>query len=38
MRRILLVSLILLGLAGCETVGGLGRDISRGADALDRAF
>jgi len=41
MRRITilaLTTLTLLTLAGCETVGGMGRDISKGADALDRAF
>lgn len=41
MRRITIVVLTtatLLTLAGCETVGGMGRDISRGAEALDRAF
>ena len=41
MRRItifVLTALSLLTLAGCETVGGMGRDISKGAEALDRAF
>jgi len=38
MKRILILSLALLALAGCETVGGLGRDISKGADAMQRTF
>lgn len=35
--RILLV-LSFLALTGCETVGGLGRDISNTADAVQDAF
>ena len=38
MRRITILVLTMLTLAGCETIGGVGRDISKGADALDRAF
>lgn len=38
MRRITILLLATLTLAGCETIGGVGRDISKGADALDRAF
>lgn len=38
MRLITMLFLTMLTLAGCETIGGVGRDISKGADALDRAF
>ena len=36
--RIVVLLMALLVLGACETVGGVGRDISRGAEALDRAF
>ena len=37
MIRIALI-LSVLGLSACETVKGVGRDITRGAEAVDRAF
>lgn len=37
MARILLITAT-LALAGCETVAGLGRDITRTADAVDNAL
>ena len=36
MRIVLVLSLLVL--AGCETVGGLGRDISNTADAVQSAL
>jgi len=36
MKRLIVLVLTLAALAGCETVGGMGRDISRGAEAVDR--
>ncbi len=38
MRPLVILFVALLGLTACETIGGMGRDISRGAEALDRAF
>ncbi|SFS15743.1 entericidin A/B family lipoprotein [Yoonia litorea] len=37
MLRLALV-LAVLGLSACETVKGVGRDITRAASAVDRAF
>ena len=37
MLRILVV-MALLGVAGCETVAGMGRDITNTADAIGRRF
>jgi len=37
MIRIALI-LAVLSLSACETVKGVGRDITRGAEAVDRAF
>lgn len=36
--RILMVLLLLSGLAACETVKGVGRDISGAGQALDNTF
>ncbi|WP_157966290.1 entericidin A/B family lipoprotein [Oceanibium sediminis] len=36
--RILIVLLLLGGLAACETVKGVGRDISGAGQALDNTF
>lgn len=41
MRRLILITLILsalTALSACETAKGLGRDITNGANALDRVF
>lgn len=38
MKKMILVSGILLCLAACNTVDGLGQDISAGARAVDRAI
>ncbi len=41
MRRIFLTITVIsgiLGLSACETVKGVGRDITRGAEAVDRSF
>lgn len=37
MLRIILITAVLV-LSGCETVAGLGRDITRTADAVDGAL
>ncbi|MEM9870155.1 MAG: entericidin EcnAB [Pseudomonadota bacterium] len=37
-RLILLAVLATITLAACETVKGVGRDITRAADAVDRAI
>ena len=37
-RLILLALLAAMGLAACETAKGVGRDITRAADAVDRAI
>lgn len=37
-RLILLVVIAAMGLAACETAKGVGRDITRAADAVDRAI
>lgn len=39
-RALLGISLVIaiIGLSGCETVKGVGRDITRGAEAVDRAL
>ena len=41
MRRIILACLVLtplVALSACETAKGVGRDITNGANALDRIF
>lgn len=38
MKRFVILAIVLTALAGCETVGGMGRDISRGAEAVDRVL
>lgn len=38
MKKITLVTLLLLGLAGCNTIEGFGQDVSAGARAVDRAI
>ena len=38
MKRFFLMTLVLLGLTACNTVEGLGQDVSAGARAVDRAF
>ncbi len=37
-RLILLAVLAAMGLAACETTKGVGRDITRAAEAVDNAF
>lgn len=38
MRALTLTLLALTLLAGCETVKGVGRDVTSAAEAVDRAF
>jgi len=38
MRRFAILALLTLSLAACETVAGMGRDISNGAEAMQRTF
>ncbi len=38
MRKIVLFAAVALALAGCNTLEGVGEDISSGARALDRAI
>lgn len=38
MKRIGVLLAVLLGLAACNTVEGVGQDISAGARAIDRAI
>jgi predicted small secreted protein len=34
MRKLALIGLTLLALAGCNTIGGVGQDITAGADTV----
>ncbi len=34
MRRLLILSFMLTGLAACETVAGMGRDVEAGGEAI----
>lgn len=38
MKKLVLMTAVLLGLAACNTVEGLGQDVSAGARAIDRAI
>ena len=38
MRKIVLCAAVALALAGCNTLEGVGEDISSGARAIDRAI
>ncbi|AZQ67860.1 entericidin A/B family lipoprotein [Silicimonas algicola] len=38
MRKIVLFAAVALALAGCNTLEGVGEDISSGARAIDRAI
>jgi predicted small secreted protein len=38
MKKIALFAALLLGLAACNTIEGLGQDVSEGARAVDRAI
>lgn len=38
MKKIALFTALLLGLAACNTIDGLGQDVSAGARAVDRAI
>ena len=38
MRKIVLLAAVALALAGCNTLEGVGEDISSGARAIDRAI
>ena len=38
MKKLALLSAIILGLAGCNTLEGFGEDVSAGARAVDRAI
>ncbi len=38
MKRAALFAALLLGLAACNTIEGVGEDISEGARAIDRAI
>jgi predicted small secreted protein len=38
MKKTALLTLLLLGLAACNTIEGFGRDVSAGARAVDNAF
>lgn len=38
MKRIMLFAALLLGLAACNTIDGVGQDISASARAIDRAI
>ena len=38
MKKLALLSTIILGLAGCNTLEGFGEDVSAGARAVDRAI
>jgi len=38
MKKLVLMTAVLLGLAACNTVEGLGQDVSAGARAVDRAI
>lgn len=38
MKKIALMTLLLLGLGACNTLEGFGQDVSAGARAVDRAI
>ena len=38
MKKAIMVTALLLGLAACNTIEGAGEDISAGARAIDRAI
>jgi len=38
MKKIALFAALMLGLAACNTIEGLGQDVSAGARAVDRAI
>ncbi|SMX22260.1 entericidin A/B family lipoprotein [Boseongicola aestuarii] len=38
MKKLVLMTAVLLGLAACNTIEGLGQDVSAGARAVDRAI
>ncbi|QMU57560.1 MAG: entericidin A/B family lipoprotein [Boseongicola sp.] len=38
MKHLILLSAVLFGLTACNTIDGMGRDVSAGAQAMDRAF
>ncbi len=38
MKKIVLMTAVLLGLCACNTIEGLGQDVSAGARAVDRAI
>lgn len=38
MKKTILVAMLLLGLAACNTIEGFGRDVSAGARAVDDAI
>jgi predicted small secreted protein len=38
MKKLVLMTTVLLGLVACNTVEGLGQDVSAGARAVDRAI
>ena len=38
MKKLVVLTALILGLAACNTVEGLGQDVSAGARAVDRAI
>jgi predicted small secreted protein len=38
MKKLVLMTAVLLGLSACNTIEGLGQDVSAGARAVDRAI
>lgn len=38
MKKLGVLTALMLALAGCNTIEGFGRDVSAGARAVDRAF
>ena len=38
MKKVALLAAVLLGLAACNTIDGVGQDISAGAQAIDNAL
>lgn len=38
MKKLALAAMIFLGLAACNTIEGMGEDVSAGARAVDRAI
>lgn len=38
MKKAVLLTILLLGLAACNTIEGFGEDVSAGARAVDRAI